>query len=49
MFKTQAGNGPADVDTKPLELEHFVDLKMLRVVNAPDIVPKVGIFQVDLK
>ena len=42
MFKTQAGNGEANLDKKPLELDHFVDLKMLRVVNAPDIVPKVN-------
>ena len=42
MFTTQAGNGSVNVDEKPYDLEHFVDLKMLRVVNAPDIVPKVG-------
>ena len=45
MFKTQAGNGPVNVDEKPYNLEHFVDLKMLRIVNAPDIVPKVDNLQ----
>ena len=31
-------NGHLDADA----LEHFVDLKMLRVINIPDIVPKVN-------